>query len=108
MGQGARARTGHANRRQRTIRPPLGHDPRHRVQKPHNRGEADISTREYRYVRHECDTCHSWAEEFADTQFYWNLTKHIFRYNHMSEDGMYNGAHTINEGRPRHDQESRH
>ncbi|KAI0314592.1 hypothetical protein OF83DRAFT_435980 [Amylostereum chailletii] len=33
----------------------------------------------------------------TDTRHYWNLTKHIFRYNHMGSSDRYNGAHTINE-----------
>lgn len=34
----------------------------------------------------------------TDTQFYWNLTKHIFRYSHFKDSDAYNGAHTVNEG----------
>ncbi|OBZ74255.1 Carboxypeptidase S [Grifola frondosa] len=34
----------------------------------------------------------------TDTQFYWNLTKHIFRYTHGRDTDQYNGLHTINEG----------
>ncbi|KAF8141984.1 hypothetical protein EV363DRAFT_41098 [Boletus edulis] len=33
----------------------------------------------------------------TDTRFYWNLTKHIFRYGHRGGADGYNGAHTINE-----------
>ncbi|EKM49934.1 uncharacterized protein PHACADRAFT_130350 [Phanerochaete carnosa HHB-10118-sp] len=33
----------------------------------------------------------------TDTKRYWNLTRHIFRYSHISADALYNGAHTINE-----------
>lgn len=33
----------------------------------------------------------------TDTQFYWNLSRNIFRYAHMPEDAYYNGLHTINE-----------
>jgi len=33
----------------------------------------------------------------TDTRHYWNLTEHIFRYNHRSATDGYNGAHTINE-----------
>ncbi|KLO11595.1 carboxypeptidase S [Schizopora paradoxa] len=35
----------------------------------------------------------------TDTQFYWNLTQHIFRYDHVNvgEDGDARGAHTVNE-----------
>ncbi|ETW78965.1 Metallo peptidase M20 [Heterobasidion irregulare TC 32-1] len=33
----------------------------------------------------------------TDTRFYWNLTRHIFRYSHRSADGVYDGIHTINE-----------
>ncbi|KAJ7876836.1 hypothetical protein B0H13DRAFT_1632025 [Mycena leptocephala] len=33
-----------------------------------------------------------------DTQFYWNLTCHIFRYSHYGDrDDYYNGLHTVNE-----------
>ncbi|KAG7444330.1 carboxypeptidase S [Guyanagaster necrorhizus] len=32
-----------------------------------------------------------------DTQFYWNLTRHIFRYSHRSTDDLYNGLHTVDE-----------
>ncbi|KAJ6591664.1 hypothetical protein DFH09DRAFT_907487 [Mycena vulgaris] len=32
------------------------------------------------------------------TQFYWNLTRHIFRYSHYGDrDDYYNGLHTVNE-----------
>ncbi len=34
----------------------------------------------------------------ADTRYYWNVTKNIFRYKHLHEKDRYNGAHTINEG----------
>ena len=34
----------------------------------------------------------------ADTRYYWNLTKNILRYNHLSEKDVFNGAHTVNEG----------
>ncbi|KAI0091719.1 carboxypeptidase S [Irpex rosettiformis] len=33
----------------------------------------------------------------TDTKSYWNLTRHIFRYGHLPDDAMYNGAHTVNE-----------
>ncbi|THU99095.1 carboxypeptidase S [Dendrothele bispora CBS 962.96] len=34
----------------------------------------------------------------TDTRFYWNLTRHIFRYSHRGDrDDMYNGLHTVNE-----------
>ncbi|KAI0704317.1 hypothetical protein BC835DRAFT_817562 [Cytidiella melzeri] len=33
----------------------------------------------------------------TDTQSYWNLTRHIFRYGHSDESGEYNGLHTVNE-----------
>ncbi|KAK0188759.1 hypothetical protein F5146DRAFT_933624 [Armillaria mellea] len=34
----------------------------------------------------------------ANTQFYWNLTRHIFRYSHRgNSDDLYNGLHTVNE-----------
>lgn len=33
----------------------------------------------------------------TDTKYYWNLTRHIFRYTHAPADAFYNGAHTINE-----------
>ena len=39
----------------------------------------------------------------TDTQYYWNLTKHIFRYNHSSgrkgkgKGQVFGGAHTVNE-----------
>jgi len=33
----------------------------------------------------------------TDTRHYWNLTKHIFRYNHQGVTDRYNGLHTINE-----------
>ncbi|KAJ7733233.1 hypothetical protein DFH07DRAFT_871009 [Mycena maculata] len=33
-----------------------------------------------------------------DTRFYWNLTRHIFRYSHYGDrDDYYNGLHTVNE-----------
>ncbi|KAL5531499.1 hypothetical protein ACEPAG_4376 [Sanghuangporus baumii] len=32
-----------------------------------------------------------------DTRYYWNLTKHIFRYSHLGASDSYNGAHTVNE-----------
>ncbi|KAI0825612.1 hypothetical protein BC629DRAFT_1578335 [Irpex lacteus] len=32
-----------------------------------------------------------------DTKHYWSLTKHIFRYSHLSDFDHYNGAHTVNE-----------
>jgi len=37
---------------------------------------------------------------FTDTQFYWGLTQHLFRYNHINLVGLPNrgGLHTINEG----------
>ncbi|KAH8116286.1 hypothetical protein DFH11DRAFT_1828042 [Phellopilus nigrolimitatus] len=36
----------------------------------------------------------------TDAQYYWNLTKHIFRYNHenmLRSDGIPGGIHTVNE-----------
>ncbi|KAJ7155498.1 hypothetical protein C8R43DRAFT_1000134 [Mycena crocata] len=33
-----------------------------------------------------------------DTRFYWNLTRHIFRYSHYGDRDYYNGLHTVNEG----------
>ena len=36
----------------------------------------------------------------TDTKSMWELTRHIFRYNHIEARDTYNGAHTINEGRP--------
>ncbi|KAK0497225.1 hypothetical protein EDD18DRAFT_1161183 [Armillaria luteobubalina] len=34
----------------------------------------------------------------TDTQFYWNLTRHIFRYSHRdNSDDLFNGLHTVNE-----------
>ncbi|KAF8449397.1 hypothetical protein L210DRAFT_3524770 [Boletus edulis BED1] len=33
----------------------------------------------------------------TDTRYYWNLTKHIFRYSHLGAADAYNGIHTINE-----------
>jgi len=33
----------------------------------------------------------------TDTRHYWNLTKNIFRYGHLSSRDSNNGAHTINE-----------
>jgi len=38
----------------------------------------------------------------TDTQFYWGLTQHIFRYNHINLVGLPNrgGLHTINEAIP--------
>ncbi|KAF8449399.1 hypothetical protein L210DRAFT_3388880 [Boletus edulis BED1] len=44
---------------------------------------------EMKTLRHVCTD--------ADTRFYWNLTKHIFRYGHRGGADGYNGAHTINE-----------
>ena len=35
----------------------------------------------------------------VDTQFYWNITRHIFRYAHSSDENRYNGIHTVNEGK---------
>ncbi|KAL5537075.1 hypothetical protein ACEPAF_898 [Sanghuangporus sanghuang] len=32
-----------------------------------------------------------------DTRYYWNLTKHIFRYGHLGASDRNNGAHTVNE-----------
>ncbi|KAJ7672673.1 hypothetical protein B0H17DRAFT_1141204 [Mycena rosella] len=35
---------------------------------------------------------------YGDTRFYWNLTRHIFRYSHYRDrDDYYNGLHTVNE-----------
>ncbi|KAM5532363.1 hypothetical protein V8D89_013957 [Ganoderma adspersum] len=33
----------------------------------------------------------------TDTQFYWDLTKNIIRYSHLSGGDLYNGLHTVNE-----------
>ncbi|GJE91057.1 carboxypeptidase S [Phanerochaete sordida] len=33
----------------------------------------------------------------TDTQFYWNMSRNIFRYAHMPADAYYNGLHTVNE-----------
>ncbi|TFY78058.1 hypothetical protein EWM64_g5954 [Hericium alpestre] len=33
----------------------------------------------------------------TDTRWYWNLTRHIFRYTHRDSGDMKNGAHTVNE-----------
>ncbi|KAI1796621.1 carboxypeptidase S [Ganoderma leucocontextum] len=33
----------------------------------------------------------------TDTQFYWDLTKNIIRYSHLSDKDLYNGLHTVNE-----------
>lgn len=36
----------------------------------------------------------------ADTRFYWDLTPHIFRYNHRNSGtggGLASGVHTVNE-----------
>ncbi|EKM49935.1 uncharacterized protein PHACADRAFT_188329 [Phanerochaete carnosa HHB-10118-sp] len=33
----------------------------------------------------------------TDTQFYWNLSRNIFRYAHVPADAYYNSLHTINE-----------
>ena len=38
------------------------------------------------------------ADDRSDTAWYWNLTKHIFRYDPASEQAKYNGEHTVNEG----------
>lgn len=35
---------------------------------------------------------------FLDTRFYWNLTKHIFRFSPFTSADYYNGFHTVNEG----------
>ncbi|OCH84737.1 carboxypeptidase S [Obba rivulosa] len=35
----------------------------------------------------------------TDTARYWNLTKHIFRYDHSGEGAVYGDIHTINEAR---------
>ncbi|KAG1876513.1 hypothetical protein DFJ58DRAFT_649311 [Suillus subalutaceus] len=34
------------------------------------------------------------------TQFYWNLTKHIFRFSPSFDTDRFNGEHTVNEGKP--------
>ncbi|KAG2121174.1 hypothetical protein BD769DRAFT_1361534 [Suillus cothurnatus] len=34
-----------------------------------------------------------------DTQFYWNLTKHIFRFSPSFDTDRFNGEHTVNEGK---------
>ncbi len=40
------------------------------------------------------------VERSADTQFYWNLTQHIFRYNHATGDASeFGDVHTVNEGK---------
>ncbi|KAG9076408.1 hypothetical protein FRC06_009519 [Ceratobasidium sp. 370] len=33
----------------------------------------------------------------TDTRYYWDVTPHIFRYSHLSDEDAYNGMHTINE-----------
>jgi Gly-Xaa carboxypeptidase len=33
----------------------------------------------------------------TDTQFYWNLTKHIFRFSPSFDTDRFNGEHTVNE-----------
>ncbi|KAF8323709.1 Zn-dependent exopeptidase [Clavulina sp. PMI_390] len=33
----------------------------------------------------------------TDTRYFWDLTKHIFRYSHLGEEDLYHGAHTVNE-----------
>ncbi|TBU60963.1 hypothetical protein BD310DRAFT_921838 [Dichomitus squalens] len=33
----------------------------------------------------------------TDTQYYWDLTKSIFRYSHLSNEDLYNDLHTVNE-----------
>lgn len=33
----------------------------------------------------------------TDTRYYWDLTKHIFRYGHLGASDRNNGAHTVNE-----------
>ncbi|KAG1821064.1 uncharacterized protein BJ212DRAFT_977270 [Suillus subaureus] len=33
----------------------------------------------------------------TDTRFYWNLTKHIFRFSPSFDTDIFNGAHTVNE-----------
>jgi Gly-Xaa carboxypeptidase len=35
----------------------------------------------------------------SDTHYYWNLTRNIYRYGHLGYTDLYNGAHTINEGK---------
>lgn len=45
---------------------------------------------EMKMLRHACND--------PDTRHYWNLTKHIFRYDHRAATDNYNGIHTINEG----------
>jgi hypothetical protein len=35
----------------------------------------------------------------SDTQFYWNLTKHIFRFSPSFDTDRFNGEHTVNEGK---------
>ena len=49
-------------------------------------------------VTDESDICSVWYVGNTDTQFYWNLTKHIYRYTHLGTEDAYNGAHTVNEG----------
>lgn len=36
----------------------------------------------------------------SDTRFYWNLTRNIFRYNHLSDRDV-QGLHTVGEGEPK-------
>ena len=55
-----------------------------------------------RYVRHVAFfDPHTDRFCFPDTQFYWNLTQHIFRYNHYgtsnSSDDPTGNIHTVNE-----------
>jgi len=35
--------------------------------------------------------------QVTDTRYYWDLSRHIFRYNHKYAKGTFNGAHTVNE-----------
>ncbi|KAF9221346.1 hypothetical protein BS17DRAFT_785232 [Gyrodon lividus] len=36
-----------------------------------------------------------------DTVYYWNLTRHIFRFSPNVISDRYNSEHTVNEGEPR-------
>lgn len=40
----------------------------------------------------------TFSHALLDTQFYWNLTKHIFRFSPTTLSDCYNGFHTVNEG----------
>ncbi|EJD07384.1 Zn-dependent exopeptidase [Fomitiporia mediterranea MF3/22] len=61
----------------------------------------------YTFMTNQRSSDLSESEKFAvapglslDTRYYWDLTKHIFRYGHLGASDRYNGAHTVNEGEP--------